>query len=329
MEQLALFALPMNKDEEEEDTSSDDTDEDALDHGEGAVSHGQDIEPTFQVEAERENQSTSSKADAITIGGPAKFPASESPHPGNKNASDFVNRADDKALEEIDPSRREEVSDTINAPWDTSDPQFSSVKWGHQPSPAQASAASHSSNASPVGASTPIPSGNNQEHIETYSTKQTKKLTDANPKATESNLGTDTDKEPSEDTSKPMTEVDAPSDIDSGDEDTEQDATGEIDSEKCNPPPVGNGRGIDRERDDRKRANQRASASTTGQRQTQFFINGDGIDREAITAGICLSLGEDALVRPGTHMVCHLLNHRPPKLLILAEKCRRIEGLGK
>ena len=42
-------------------------------------------------------------------------------------------------------------------------------------------------------------------------------------------------------------------------------------------------------------------------RQSQFFINGAGIDREVITTDICRYLGNDALVRPGTHQVCHLV----------------------
>ena len=42
-------------------------------------------------------------------------------------------------------------------------------------------------------------------------------------------------------------------------------------------------------------------------RQSQFFINGEGIDREVITTDICAYLGNDALVRPGTHQVCCLV----------------------
>jgi hypothetical protein len=38
-------------------------------------------------------------------------------------------------------------------------------------------------------------------------------------------------------------------------------------------------------------------------RQSTFFINGDGIDREVITTDICRYLGNDAVVRPGIHQV--------------------------
>lgn len=43
--------------------------------------------------------------------------------------------------------------------------------------------------------------------------------------------------------------------------------------------------------------------SSSSTRQSQFFINGEGIDREVITTDICRYLGNDALVQPGTHMV--------------------------
>ncbi|KAL1888071.1 hypothetical protein Sste5346_009808 [Sporothrix stenoceras] len=36
-------------------------------------------------------------------------------------------------------------------------------------------------------------------------------------------------------------------------------------------------------------------------RQNEYFVPRDGIDREVITADICRYLGNDALVRPGTH----------------------------
>lgn len=39
------------------------------------------------------------------------------------------------------------------------------------------------------------------------------------------------------------------------------------------------------------------------ERQNEYFINGDGISREVIQADICRYLGNDALVRPGTHNV--------------------------
>jgi hypothetical protein len=52
------------------------------------------------------------------------------------------------------------------------------------------------------------------------------------------------------------------------------------------------------------------SPSGTG-RQTTYFINGEGIDREVITTDICRYLGNDALVRPGTHQVCCLVLCHP------------------
>lgn len=39
------------------------------------------------------------------------------------------------------------------------------------------------------------------------------------------------------------------------------------------------------------------------ERQNEYFIPGDGISREVIQADICRYLGNDALVRPGTHNV--------------------------
>jgi hypothetical protein len=45
------------------------------------------------------------------------------------------------------------------------------------------------------------------------------------------------------------------------------------------------------------------ASETTAQRPSQFFIDGDGIDREVITTDICYYLGKDALVRPGIHQV--------------------------
>jgi hypothetical protein len=41
-------------------------------------------------------------------------------------------------------------------------------------------------------------------------------------------------------------------------------------------------------------------------RMTQFFINGDGIDRDVISQDITSYLGNNAVVRPGTHKVCPL-----------------------
>lgn len=38
-------------------------------------------------------------------------------------------------------------------------------------------------------------------------------------------------------------------------------------------------------------------------RLNEYFIPGDGISREVIQADICRYLGNDALVKPGTHNV--------------------------
>lgn len=43
--------------------------------------------------------------------------------------------------------------------------------------------------------------------------------------------------------------------------------------------------------------------SNASNRQNEYFIPRDGIDREVITADICRYLGNDALVRPGTYEV--------------------------
>lgn len=39
------------------------------------------------------------------------------------------------------------------------------------------------------------------------------------------------------------------------------------------------------------------------ERHNEYFIPGDGISREVIQADICRYLGNDALVKPGTHQV--------------------------
>jgi hypothetical protein len=49
------------------------------------------------------------------------------------------------------------------------------------------------------------------------------------------------------------------------------------------------------------------SYSASG-RQSTFFINGEGIDREVITTDICRYLGNDALVKPGVYQVCYLVS---------------------
>ena len=43
--------------------------------------------------------------------------------------------------------------------------------------------------------------------------------------------------------------------------------------------------------------------SAASNRQNEYFVPRDGIDREVITADICRYLGNDALVRPGTYEV--------------------------
>lgn len=53
--------------------------------------------------------------------------------------------------------------------------------------------------------------------------------------------------------------------------------------------------------DRNKKSSSREKASANTQRQSTFFISGEGIDREVITTDICRYLGNDALVKPGTH----------------------------
>jgi len=53
-------------------------------------------------------------------------------------------------------------------------------------------------------------------------------------------------------------------------------------------------------------------------RQNEYFVPRDGIDREVITADICRYLGNDALVRPGTYEVRTLCS----ALLCAALRCR-------
>lgn len=51
-------------------------------------------------------------------------------------------------------------------------------------------------------------------------------------------------------------------------------------------------------------------------RQNEYFIPRDGIDREVITADICRYLGNDALVRPGNYEVrlsCLWLHRAAPE----------------
>ncbi|KAI1212673.1 uncharacterized protein F4807DRAFT_344725 [Annulohypoxylon truncatum] len=51
----------------------------------------------------------------------------------------------------------------------------------------------------------------------------------------------------------------------------------------------------------RRPAPSASSALPTQNRQNEYFVPRDGIDREVITADICRYLGNDALVRPGTY----------------------------
>lgn len=56
--------------------------------------------------------------------------------------------------------------------------------------------------------------------------------------------------------------------------------------------------------EDRVRNRERdARAARTSVRANEYFVPGDGIDREVITADICRYLGNDALVRRGTYVV--------------------------
>jgi hypothetical protein len=44
-------------------------------------------------------------------------------------------------------------------------------------------------------------------------------------------------------------------------------------------------------------------APPASNRQNEYFVPRDGIDREVITADVCRYLGNDALVRPGVYEV--------------------------
>lgn len=46
-------------------------------------------------------------------------------------------------------------------------------------------------------------------------------------------------------------------------------------------------------------------------RQNEYFLPKDGIDREVITADICRYLGNNALVRPGAYTVSLLKKNLP------------------
>ncbi len=45
-------------------------------------------------------------------------------------------------------------------------------------------------------------------------------------------------------------------------------------------------------------------AQKTLLRINEYFVPREGIDRDVISADICLYLGNNALVRPGSHEVC-------------------------
>lgn len=63
------------------------------------------------------------------------------------------------------------------------------------------------------------------------------------------------------------------------------------------------------------RAGRSAPAPPPSNRQNEYFVPRDGIDREVITADICRYLGNDALVRPGVYEVVLLtqdLDYPPP-----------------
>ncbi len=47
-------------------------------------------------------------------------------------------------------------------------------------------------------------------------------------------------------------------------------------------------------------------ASDSKNRKNQYFVPGEGITREVITADICKYLDNDATVKPGSYQVCHL-----------------------
>jgi hypothetical protein len=63
--------------------------------------------------------------------------------------------------------------------------------------------------------------------------------------------------------------------------------------------------------------------------QSTFFINGDGIDREVIATDICRYVGNDALVKPGTHKVNHLSNAFRFYSISIAEQLYRTNLLDK
>lgn len=79
----------------------------------------------------------------------------------------------------------------------------------------------------------------------------------------------------------------------------------------------------DRERD-RYKHTQVASARTN-----EYFVPGDGIDREVITADICRYLGNDALVRPGNYEVDMQLFAKLETMLTNLGRTLKPEGFSK
>lgn len=62
-------------------------------------------------------------------------------------------------------------------------------------------------------------------------------------------------------------------------------------------------------------------------RQNEYFIPRDGIDREVITADICRYLGNDALVRPGNYEVRAVLSALESTETFPKAACRRADDL--
>lgn len=64
-------------------------------------------------------------------------------------------------------------------------------------------------------------------------------------------------------------------------------------------------------------------------RESTFFISGDGIDREVLVTDICRYLGNDALVKPGTHHVNPPLRLFPAYSVIITERLYRTDPLDR
>jgi hypothetical protein len=66
------------------------------------------------------------------------------------------------------------------------------------------------------------------------------------------------------------------------------------------------------------------------ERHNEYFIPGDGISREVIQADICRYLGNDALVKPGTHQVrCQpvYVDDMYPRTITLTLLCRAAQAI--